>query len=410
MRGVRTLFFIFAALSFALFACGAEPPPMAKSANEYLATIKRDPAVADVRVFVGPPIIRKDNWTDDDEPRIIRSALGEALAAMGFAIVKMDNEADAIARIRVTREPEKTPAYELEFLRGSFEVDSFKLEDATLSYGTAGRDDRLRRAYTRMLSMRAGTITKSQKITALAGQRAAELAASAKAAAPPPPKPPPPPPPPVANDREKAIAWIQATAKAGASSAIVTSFTQQLDSIIDAGKDGQWQLGWGVTKDGMARIARWRAGTFETRSITPVEATSQGMTETSNAFTTAVRGSLGPLGPNSAPPPPTAPPPPPPPLPPNTEVGKGRDAAIAWLNAHCKAPQTANSIVEQIDDVIKGNTKGDWKIGWALTQSVKAYLFTYNADGSWTATEIAVDAAQAQGFKAYAVTFSKYDR
>jgi hypothetical protein len=398
---VTTLRFVLVVLACVIFgACAADPPPPARLSSEYLATIKRDPAVATIRVFVGPSIIRQGTWSDDEEPRIIRAAAGDALAAMGFTLVKLDNDADAIARVRVVRGD--TPTQEIEFLRGELEVDSFRLEDTAMSYGDASKEDRITRAYSRMLAARSRSITHSPKILALA-QLKREAAPTAKA--PPPPKPDTKPAAPTTNDREKAIAWMQSTTKAAERTA---TFTQQLDGAIASGQDAQWQLGWGTTKDGMARIARWRAGAFESRAITPVEATQAGIAETSSTFTTHVRGSLGPLGPSSAPPPPTSAPPPPPPLPPNTETGKGRDAAIAWLNAHAKAPATAASIVEQIDDVIRAGTRGEWKIGWALMQGYKAYFFAYSADGSFQATELTVADAQAQGYKAYAVTFAKY--
>jgi hypothetical protein len=163
-----------------------------------------------------------------------------------------------------------------------------------------------------------------------------------------------------------------------------------------------------MTKDGMARVARWRAGAFETRAITPVEATQLGLIETSSTFTTHVRGSLPPLGPSSAPPPPTPTPPPPPPLPPNTETGKGRAAAVAWVNAHTKGAQIINSLIDQIDDVIKTGTRGEWKIGWSLSQNGSAYFMSYTADGAFQVTELSVVDAQSQGYKSYAVTFSKY--
>ncbi len=399
------------ALAFAiLLACGAEPPPQAKSASEYIAMIDRDPRVAAIRIFVAPPVIKNDQWQDDDVPRIIRAALSDSLAAMGFTVVAMDNDADAIARIRVVVQSEtQSNAYELEFLRGSYEVETFRLEDANLGYAGLGRDERVKRVYTRMIAARATTITRSSRITALAQRRATDPAASgAKSATPPPAKPPPVAAPPTAAERDKAVAWIQSTNKAGASSTIVATFTQQLDGIIGSGQDGQWQLGWGMTNDRMARIARWRAGSFETRAITPVEATQAGIAETSSMFTMHVRGSLAPLGPSSAPPPPAPAPAPPPPLPPNTETGTGRVAAVAWMNAHAKNAQTAASLIEQLDELIKAGTRGEWKIGWALTQTGKAYFFAYAADGAFQATELSLADAQTQGYKAYAVTFAKY--
>lgn len=409
---MTTLRWRIAVLSCVLVACAAEPPPPpAKTAADYLASIHREPAVAAIRIFVGPPVIRNDKWADDEVPRIIRAALGDALEAMGFTLVRLDNDADAVARVRVVWQPEaQTTTYEVEFLRGSFEIDSFRLEDATTGYAGLPRDERLKRAYTRMIAARASQITRSPRVVALAQNRAAEAAASAKAAGSSAPKPPPPsaPAPAPTVDREKAIAWISTTSKAGPSSAIVTSFTQQLDGVIDSGKDAQWQLGWGVTKDAMARVARWRAGTFETRAITPVEAAQLGIAETSSTFTTHVRGSLPPLGPDSKPPPPPPAPAPPPPLPPNTETAQGRAAAVAWINAHTKSVQTATTLIEQLDEVIKAGTRGEWKLGWALTQSGKAYFIGFSADGAFRATELSVEDASAQGYKGYAVTFAKY--
>ena len=411
---MKTLRWVFAALVLALLAaCGAEPAPRAKSASEYLAMIDRDPRVAAVRIFVGLPIVRNDQWADDDVPQVIRKAVADSLAAMGFTMVGMENDADAIARIRYAYDAAKqVPIYELEFMRGSYEVDSFLLEDTTtLSCEGLSKAERVKRVYTRMVAARAATITKSPRILALAERRASDQAAAAKSAAPPtPPKidPPAVAGPAAAAERDKAITWMQATNKA-ASAAAVSTFTQQLDGIIGSGQDGQWQLGWGLTKDGMARVARWRAGSFETRSITPVEAASSKIAETSSTFSTYVRGSLAPLGPSSAPPPPQAPPSPPP-LPPNTETGTGRAAAVAWLNAHAKGGQIAASLIEQLDDVIKTGTRGEWKIGWSLTQNGKAYFFAYTSDGAFQATELSVADAQSKGYQPSSVTFSKLER
>ncbi|MDA2914027.1 hypothetical protein MYX77_08740 [Acidobacteriia bacterium AH_259_A11_L15] len=83
------------------------------------------------------------------------------------------------------------------------------------------------------------------------------------------------------SEKDRLIAKIKEVNRWGPEARIVQDVTSNLDQIIAAGEDAEFQIGWGLTNDGHAYRLRWSNQRFSFERLSPEEAAQQGFEEMS---------------------------------------------------------------------------------------------------------------------------------